>query len=203
MLSTIQVTWNKILSWAIENGSKTVSKLHSPWSKKLICSHDYLTIIKEMRAGDILVSRTKGELGNLFIPEFFKHVAMVISSEFVIEAVSSGVIKTHIFDFIRSKDYICLYRPISTIPQETIGNAVSMALSFLGLGYDYTFSTENKRFYCSELVAQSYAMNGVEMVSSQNVNGCAIILPTAFAKSKFCELVYRSKSYAEKFNMEK
>jgi uncharacterized protein YycO len=173
--------------------AKFISKLHSPFSHKKISFIEYKAICAHMQPGDILLSRTSGELGNLFIPGKYKHVAIVVDSEFVVEATANhGVIKTHIFDFCRTKDYISLVRP--SVMGQSKQVASERALFLVGASYDFLFSEADSSYYCSELVDYAYRAAGVYLVSRQKVYGRDILVPTSFLESNKCVEVYSSGS---------
>ena len=125
-------------------------KITAPWVTKAVDSKDYNAIATHMRDGDILLSMTKGHLTNLFIKGTFKHAAIIYDMS-VIEAIGEGVVRTDLFDFLRTKDKICLLRPkFMTADQQHF--AALMAAREIGHNYDYLFANSNSEFYCSELV---------------------------------------------------
>lgn len=86
----------------------------------------------------------------------YSHVGIVFETDtamFVLEAISRGVVLTHIDSFINrtGKDKIC----VGIVPDEFIPDKDSM-LIFLNKPYDSVFSINNDAYYCSELVYMLY-----------------------------------------------
>lgn len=152
---------------AILSGVKPVSEfigtIHMPYSRKLLTGKDYYAVKKLLRPGDVILSMTRGEFANFFIPDFWSHGAIFVrdygvNEESVVEATSKGVVETDLVSFITSKDYIAIFRPIFLSERECI-NACKFALSCVGAPYDWLFEyseSNNKAFYCFELVACAY-----------------------------------------------
>lgn len=158
----------------IRTVAKLVGKIHSPWTHKKITSADYLSLQRILLPGDIILTRTMGELTNLLIPGFWKHSAIVSLSQSVIEAVGTGVQLTHLFDFVKGKDYLIVLRPRTAQERRS---AASVAEGLVGCGYDYEFDKRDEEFYCSELVWVSFRRCCAELFPRQGK-----IMPSAFAK---------------------
>jgi uncharacterized protein YycO len=155
--------------------AQVISKLHAPFSRKLINGEMFRIVKHLMQPGDILLSRTRGEFGNFFIPGFWKHVAIVGKDGKIVEAVTAGVHRTNLFDFMRAKDYVALVRPmVDGVVREA---AAFHALNYVGAGYDFEFEARDKEFYCSELVARAYKDAGQDIVHKKG-----IIYPSDFEK---------------------
>lgn len=165
--------------------TKKLGKVHFPYTHKLIKGPDYYRLESVIQSGDVLLSRTRGELTNLFIPGFFTHAAIARGDEYVIEAIGKGVSRTDLVSFVMTKDYVVLLRP--RFADDVIkGKAVLWAEEQVGLPYDYEFETSNKAYYCSELVATAYnkAMDGSCPFVSKDVFGEPTIEPQDFVKAK-------------------
>ncbi len=97
--------------------------------------------------GDLILTKTKGWLSNLFLGKW-THAAILIDEDAVIEAVTDGGVKeTPLIQFIMGKDHICVMRPKLRYNKDTM---IEQARRYKGLDYDWTFSDGNK-IYCSEL----------------------------------------------------
>ena len=182
----------KLVAWA----SKIVSEIHMPYSRKLITGRDLLELRKLIRPGDIILSKTRGELGNVGVPGFYGHAAIVYDLNYVIEATTSGVIKTEICSFLLKKDYAALVRPTFAKDGDMLV-AAREANRQVGKPYDYKFNTSDiASFYCSELVWWSYnqAM-GVSPFKPREIFGRQTIVPQDFidANKKFIQ-VWGSRS---------
>ena len=132
------------------------SKIYMPYSRKLITGKDYHELHNLMVPGMVLVSRSDGELGNIGIPGFWSHAAIVLDENRVVEAVTSGVRVVDLVTFMMGKDYIeALLPKFATSAQMKV--AVEKALEQVGKEYDFEFATSDiKKFYCSELVFYAY-----------------------------------------------
>jgi uncharacterized protein YycO len=147
----------KFLSF-VEPITRLVGKIHAPFSVRLIKGKDFDAIKAAIQPGDILLSRIRWHLTNVFIPKFWKHAAIVSMRKTVIEAVGEGVVETNLFDFVATKDYICVLRlrAIDSVHLQAAMNAQNE----VGSLYDYEFETEDDEYYCSELVYWAYQRAG-------------------------------------------
>ena len=137
--------------------SPLIGELYGPWTRKKITAKDYHSFMAmNLDEGTVLCSKTNGEFGNLFIPDFWSHCAIYDGNGKVIEAVGKGVIETDLIDFLMTKDFVVALDPIfATIPQKSA--ALECAKSQLGKPYDFEFQTSDvKAFYCGELVLWAY-----------------------------------------------
>lgn len=138
-------------------------------------------------AGDVLVERINWNLTNPFIEGFWKHAAIVASSDrHVIEAVGTGVRKVPLNQWILSKDY-CLHLRPRCSPREMIEAAVE-GESYVGSPYDFLFESDNKEFYCSELVRQVYRTSMTIETRLKNE-----ILPVDIAESHLFTVINDSR----------
>lgn len=144
--------------------TKLIGKIHAPYSHKLIRGKQYNDIKNYLKPGDVVLSRTRGELTNLFIPGFWSHAGHYIEQDgerYVIEAVGNGVQLTPLVEFMLTKDYFGAYRPIFC--GETAAKEAALISSRqVGVDYDYAFyftaDKTNKSFYCIELPMWSFNM---------------------------------------------
>jgi uncharacterized protein YycO len=145
--------------------AKTIGKIHiEPKKRKLDDMNKYHIISQILRKGDIVLTRKRGELSNLFIPGYYKHSAIYCGNCEIIEAIGLGVRKIGLFDFMKDKDYICILRAvyhadesyISRYIQDINDDFIKIANKCIGKNYDYYFNPSEKEFYCSELIAYCY-----------------------------------------------
>lgn len=177
--------------------SPILGKIHSPWSRKKVTSFDYHAVINlALPPGSVIATRTMGEITNLFIPEYFKHVAITTDRGTVIEATTKGVIETDLIDFLLRKDYFAVYLPLFADLDQMIA-ACEFAKAQVGKSYDYAFATSDiKSFYCAEIIYASYQVAvGDSPFTLRPRLGQLTVLPNdiANATSKWRE-VYRSRS---------
>ncbi len=105
--------------------------------------------------GMVLLSHKKYELTNLFIPGYWTHAALVACSDEVLEAVSAGVTRRSLADFVSHADDVLVLRPAFCGPEE-MRMAVRRAGQYLGLPYNFLFNPSEGSCYCSELVCRAY-----------------------------------------------
>ena len=141
-----------------------------------------------LRAGDVLVSFSFGELTNLFIEGKYKHAAMYVGNGKVVEAVGQGVHALDFEEFCASKDKIAILRSVFCT-QETCKIAAMNVVSQIGKPYDYYFELSEKSFYCAELITWAYfnATIGLSPFTKRETMGVQTVLPIDFynAKAKF------------------
>jgi hypothetical protein len=135
--------------------TKWVGRVHAPFSHKRVQGLHVVEALKVARPGHVLMSRTLGELTNLFIPGFWSHGAIYAGDAWVLEAVGDGVRLTDLVTFMTTKDYVAICAP-RFATEEQQGFAAAWARQQLGRPYDYAFSSGNKAFYCFELTYAAY-----------------------------------------------
>lgn len=117
-----------------------------------------------VKRGDILLRRYRNYLDGYFIPGRFSHSGLYVGNGIIIHAMSGGVQKIDILDFLRC-DGFAVVRPAQKDGRDLDGivdKAVKLAHSYLGNGYDYDFRLEKvsgkptEKVYCHELVRKCY-----------------------------------------------
>jgi uncharacterized protein YycO len=175
--------------------SPIVAKIHSPWSHKKITAKDYRSFTGlGLPAGTVLLSRTDGEFGNLFIPGFWGHAAIYDGDRTVVEAVGAGVVETDLVEFLMKKDYVRALVP-TFASREQMDAAYRRARTQKGKPYDYRFQTSDvSSWYCSELIQWAYVKEvpGMEFASRETL-GVVTVTPEDLAKaSKHWRVWWRS-----------
>lgn len=157
------------------------------------------------RKGDIFVRRYKNYLDGYFIPGRFTHSGIYVGSGTIIHAMSDGVQKIDIIDFLRCDGFAVL-RPIlkeGVDNDEIIDKAVKTANAYLGNGYDFDFVIESptrsqsENVYCHELVRKCYPDLDIPLVKPSLWNGMIkwnheTCLAQSFFESPDIEVVYDS-----------
>lgn len=171
----------KILS-ALEPVTKAIGRVHAPFSHKRVNGVDVFSIQKHLIPGTVLLSYTRGELTNFFIPGHFTHAAIAVDDRWIIEAVGSGVRQNDIISFMTSKDRVIALYPLHAT-REIMQRAASLAVICTGSPYDYLFEGGDKAFYCAELVQWCYEKSGLTGFSKRSRFGVNTVLPDDFSKA--------------------
>ncbi len=122
----------------------------------------YNAVYREMQPGDIILTIDRRKLTTKLIPGEFSHAGMCVSKDGVWETAEmthNHYDKTCLFDMGKSSDRLVLMRP--QLPQGQIHSAIDKCKSFEGTDYDTSFSLGIEALYCSELIYESYANNGL------------------------------------------
>ena len=165
--------------------AKVVGKLHAPYSKCLITNNDYEYLKSTLKPYDIILTRSNGELTNLFIKGFYTHATMVVNNSCdVIEATGDGVHTTSLFDLLKRIDYCA----VITYRYNNTSKPIPM-IKYIGKPYDYLFKSKNSSYYCSELV-----LSILEDINNTKIVSDKVIYPSEMLENdKMFDVYYRSK----------
>lgn len=157
------------------------------------------------RRGDVFVRRYRNYLDGYFIPGRFSHSGIYIGCGIIIHAMSGGVQKIDILDFLRC-DGFAILRPVEKDGRDL--NAITekaskIAHMYLGAQYDYDFKIEEGQkkgtepVYCHELVRKCYPDLDIPLETASIWNGMIKInskkyLAQSFFDSEDFEVVYDS-----------
>lgn len=114
----------------------------------------YRQVIKIIKPGDILLSRSEKYVDKWLIPGYLNHAGFFFGGhkERVIHAISDGVIVEDIINFMRT-DVLVVLRP----HEDHIEKAVALAKSMVNQEYDFLFNFNDKnRLSCTELIFCCY-----------------------------------------------
>jgi hypothetical protein len=124
-------------------------------------------LVSLIKPGDILLSYEAQRLTSVFIKGFYDHAVIVSSRGTVIEAVGDkwirqngvrvnlgGVREVPLEEWLYKKDHVAVVRVV--ISQELVAKAAENSLKYIGKTYDYEFSRDNEKIYCSELAYLCY-----------------------------------------------
>jgi hypothetical protein len=128
--------------------------------------------IPKLRTGDIVLTRHKGFLSNLFIGGFMIHAGVYVGDGWIVEAISEGVVKRHVANILHA-DYAMILRPkfdAASETEEAIEKAVQWANRIVGYPYDECFNfngaeerehilkgiKKNVKFACTEVAYFCY-----------------------------------------------
>jgi uncharacterized protein YycO len=105
-----------------------------------------------LRTGDVIVTRTRWRLTNLLIPGYFKHAAMYVGGDLIVEAVWPDVRYDKVEKLLGSSHKYAVLRPKQFSYMDR-HRAAERAESFVGRPYDVAFEVSDQRaLYCSEAV---------------------------------------------------
>ena len=169
------------------------------------------TALSLVRKGDILVRRYKNYLDGYFIPGRFTHSGVYVGDGVIIHAMSDGVQKIDILDFLRCDGFAILRvkEKVGRDIREIRAKAIDIAHSYLGNEYDYDFEIEERRkegkptekVYCHELTRKCFPDLDIPLVKPSLWNGMIRmrnekVLAQSFFESKDFDVIYDS-DYSE------
>ena len=106
-----------------------------------------------LRQGDLLFHVTSQANAITDVtPAMIDHVAIVLSKDSVIEAVSRGVVTTPLDSLRRQEGHYVIGR----VKKADTRRSVENARRYLGRAYDRLYLPDNDDIYCSELIQFSY-----------------------------------------------
>lgn len=157
------------------------------------------------KRGDVFVRRYRNYLDGYFIPGRFSHSGIYIGCGIIIHAMSGGVQKIDILDFLRC-DGFAILRPVEKDGRDMDAltrKASSIAHAYLGNKYDYDFEVEetsakhSEPVYCHELVRKCYPDLDIPLETASLWNGMIKIkskkyLAQSFFDSEDFDVVYDS-----------
>jgi hypothetical protein len=114
--------------------------------------------IGSLSPGMIILSHKNYELTNWFISGYWTHIAVLASKDFVIEAVSKGVLKTPVDQFFSSVDDYIILEP-AFCSRNTMLKAVGYMERYLGYPYNFYFLPSEQSFTCIDLVCRAYSLS--------------------------------------------
>jgi uncharacterized protein YycO len=127
------------------------SRIHAPFSRKILTQSQCENFISILKDGDVVFSHVRGELTNLGLSHW-SHAGIFYKGK-IYEATTSGVHASDPMFFMAKKDDITIYRPTFSLHNEALEYFLN---SNLNVPYDFDFEDGEKEFYCFELVARSY-----------------------------------------------
>lgn len=158
-----------------------------------------------VRRGDVLFRRYRNYLDGYFIPGRFTHSGIYVGDGIIIHAMSDGVQKIDIIDFLRC-DGFAILRPVAKEGRDMTAlteKSAGIAKSYLGNKYDYDFKVEkpsakpSEPVYCHELVRKCYPDLDIPLKTASLWNGMIKssskkYLAQSFFDSEDFEVVYDS-----------
>lgn len=150
-------------------------------------------ILNSVEPGDILIRRVDGYLGSKLTPGYWSHAGLYIGGNEICHSIASGVVYEDILDFCRT-DHICLAKVKASNLQKFEATERAREMEHEHLEYDFTFSDNNGKVYCTEFINLCYSglfNSDYSMVVSVK----HAFLPDDLYKSKKLDVVleYRNK----------
>jgi len=132
--------------------------------------HEIRQVLDILEPADILFRTWKGYLDTAFIPGYWSHAGMYIGENKIIHAQGTGIIKEDILDFCRA-DGIAVKRIINLYPSLEYF-MIKEAERLVGTEYDYDFTLDNNKYYCSEFIdhcCQGYFKKCYEVIGGRKI----------------------------------
>jgi hypothetical protein len=127
--------------------------------------------IGKLAPGMIILSHKNYELTNWFISGYWTHIAVIASEKHIIEAVSKGVVKTHINEFFSSIDDFIILEPAFCCRASML-KAVEYMEKFMGYPYNFRFLPSERSFTCIDLVGRAYSLSAnIEKIKASSSPG--------------------------------
>jgi hypothetical protein len=173
---------SKFLSWASDIRVYPGGFILFGKSYYKIDGLDSRAILDALKPGDVMLRRYTHYLGSLMIPGHFSHAAIYVGDNKVIHMLGEGITEEDILTFLRCDDIAILRTNL-----EVSNKAIDTAKDLLAkkIPYDYDFSTNVDRLYCTELIDNIFD----KPVSSKN-NG-KIVMPDDFMKYGVFDIVWQ------------
>ncbi|MBP6977519.1 MAG: YiiX/YebB-like N1pC/P60 family cysteine hydrolase [Bacteroidales bacterium] len=118
---------------------------------------DVETIRHLLQPGMIILSHKEFEFTNLFIRGYWKHSAIIMDHDMLIEATGKGVALKRIDEFIMEVDDYVILRP-TFCDSELMEETCRYVRRVIGYPYNYAFLHGIRAFYCSELIYWAYRL---------------------------------------------
>lgn len=197
--------WEKLMYIVVKWVGIVLSNLKIP--KKWVISEKSIEIFyQKVSPWDILLTRRSFATTNIYIPGFWKHMAMYMGTwkylkrhfarllpdqellddtHYVIESLRQWVIIRPFKQYIRWVDYLWVFR--WDFSKKKIQSAIIEVLWWLQYGYDYLFNFYSDRsFVCSELITKSYLKDSPKdewlTIHLKHVPGWLTYPPNSFVK---------------------
>jgi len=151
----------KIPQWMIEFTGHAMLHKYPPWFMYRPDIHrvrgsDVRWVMESLRVGDIHLRRFDGYLNTILTPGFWGHAGIYVGRNQVVHAVSEGVILEDILNFCRT-DAVCVLTPLTTWDEVLIAVDRARAAADENILYDFDFSSNNEKQYCTEMVDIAYS----------------------------------------------
>lgn len=148
-------TYYQAVSTTLSGLAYATGGIHAPWTHKGLDFDDVLAVRKQIQPGDIILTRTYGELTTITIPGYWKHAARYVGDDRVVEAVAPRVQENWLANLIMRTDCYAIMR-VPDLPPGVIAHTIELTNQYLGRRYDMGLKIyEDDEVYCSEVIFHS------------------------------------------------
>ena len=147
----------------LEIGGRTIAEMRDPTTgltamPKRVPGAPLETIRTFLKPGDILVTRHRDALTNVFLPGYWPHAALYVGGQAaggcVVEAKKDGVLLRELDETLKVDSFIVLR---ADADPEILAAVVSRAMSHVGKLFDFSFDfRQADRLACTALVYRSW-----------------------------------------------
>ena len=149
--------WSRFLAW--------ISDIMISTSPPNIKAKHIRELTNKVLPGDIVCRKTY-YLDAYFIKGEYSHSGFVISDQDMIHAVSEGVEKIDILDFVKDSDGFILLRP----EYKNVDKCIDYAKEQIGKPYDFLFSRkDDSRLYCHELTSRILNQDNIKIEPEHDI----------------------------------
>ena len=157
-------TFEQSMFQVFELGGRTIAELRDPTVglkrlPKRVDGQPYETAARLLEPGDIIITRHRDALSNLFLPGFWPHAALFVGDHEkgqgeVVEARKDGVLLRSLSDTLSVDAFLILRANLGISVRE---GAAKQALTHVGKLYDFAFDfRQAHRLACTALVYRSW-----------------------------------------------
>jgi len=149
----------------------------------------YREVKRLIEPGDILIRRFEGYVDKWLIPGWWNHVSIYVGSGEIVHAVSEGIVKCDLIDFMRT-DHLIVLRA----EKKFRATAVDRALGAVGaVEYDFAFDFKDpNEMSCTEFGKWCYP----HLIVGRRRFGRFAIVADDFVNSPQLETVWDSREIA-------
>ena len=122
---------------------------------------DLKTATKLLKRGDVVLVGGLRRFSSLIIKGQVTHAMLYVGNKRFVHAVCDGVESDSLTTIFREYDTLIILRP-KTTSKEKINKAIKFTLDKIGTPFDYEFTTDKQKFYCSELVLRALDQAGIK-----------------------------------------
>lgn len=152
----------------LANAMVAVATLVVENRKNFLNDQDIETAREKIKEGNIVLVGDFKYASALFIGGPVTHALLYIGNGKFVHAVAAGVEEIDSDTVFQKYDTMVILRP-KNIDQEKTSKAIEYAKTQIGKPYDFEFSSDEDKFFCSELVLKAYQKAGFKINPQKNV----------------------------------